>query len=349
MGRSAHLCVQALERSADERNARPRQAGPSRQPAHPGRCRARIRGYGLAMSACDCGSRIGRRVAAVRERRYGFPGEFELVRCGGCGLVRTDPQPENPLAYYPGDEYYSFKAPAPPTRRVRRRFQDAYGHSAGRRRIARATARWLSPGMPPGPPGAILDVGCGSGEFLLSLQAAGWEVHGIEVSERAVHAAHESGLEAVDAGELPDTPPGARYDVIRFWHALEHVESPAAQLEAARERLQKGGRLVLGVPNLGSLAARLSIQNWFYLDVPRHLWHFEPRTLVDLVERCGFRVESVRLESTATPVLGTIDYLAGWGERLVSSRKAWYVGLPIAVALDVLKHGDAITLIAARN
>ena len=188
-----------------------------------------------------------------------------------------------------------------------------------------------------------------SGEFLLSLRAVGWEVHGIEVSERAVEAAHRSGLDSVVAGDLLDSPADPRYDVIRFWHALEHVDSPAAQVEAAWKRLKPGGKLVLGVPNLGSLMAKLTLQNWFYLDVPRHLWHFRRRTLSDLVERCGFSVDSVRLESTATPVLGTIDYTAKWGERLVASRKAWYLGLPVAVALDAVKQGDAITLVATKS
>jgi SAM-dependent methyltransferase len=288
-------------------------------------------------------------MASVQERRYGFPGEFELLRCTRCGLVRTNPRPEDPLAFYPADDYYSYQPPSPPTPRVRARFRNAYGRDSRRRSVARTTARWLSPGMPPGPPGSILDVGCGSGEFLLSLRAAGWDVHGIEPSERAVTAARASGLETVVAGELTEAPLNGRYDVIRFWHVLEHVASPAAQLDAARERLQPGGRLVLGVPNLGSLMARLSLRNWFYLDVPRHLWHFQRRTLRDLVERCGFRVESVRLESTATPVLGSIDYMIGWGERLVSSRKAWYLGLPVAVALDAVKQGDAITLVAVKR
>jgi SAM-dependent methyltransferase len=304
---------------------------------------------GRSISVCDCGSTESRQLADVPERRYGMPGRFTLLACGECGLVRTNPQPENLAEYYPDDDYYSYRPPAPPTPRVRARFQHAYGSDRGRRAAARIAGRWLSQGMPPGPPGTILDVGCGSGGFLLALQTAGWDVHGVELSATAVEAAHRAGLDGVVAGDLVDTEPDQEYDAIRFWHTLEHVHSPRAQLDAARLRLKRGGALIVGVPNFGSLLSHVGGQDWFYLDVPRHLWHFQRRTLAELVEGAGFRVRSLRVRSTSTALLGTIDYRMHWGERLLGSRKAWYAALPVEATLDVARLGDGLELIATND
>lgn len=302
--------------------------------------------------ACDvCGSGEGTILLDTGDRRFGVPGRFALVRCGACGLVRTDPLPEDLAAHYPGGDYYSFRPPRPPGARVRERVRCAYGveepASQAGRLLGRIGRDRLTPGLPPGPPGEILDVGCGSGEFLLALREARWRPHGIETSERAVDAAHEAGLDDVRAGDLLDARfPTGRFDAVRFWHSLEHMPSPRAQLAEARRVLRSGGSLTIGVPNFASLLSRRARERWYYLDVPRHLWHFEPRTLTRLVERCGFRVTRVRSLSGATALLGTIDYLRGRRERLVGNRAAWYAALPAAVLLDWAGVGDALELTA---
>jgi SAM-dependent methyltransferase len=298
------------------------------------------------MKVCACGSEATREAGErVRERRYGMAGDFTLLTCADCGLVRTSPQPADLRSYYPDGSYYSYQPPPSPSLRVRTRFRDAYGTNGRRRRAARALGRWLSPGMPPGPPGSILDVGCGSGQFLLALREAQWEVHGVEVNESAVAAAREAGLDRVIAGQLTDLPEET-HDAVRFWHVLEHVQDPKRQLVEARKRLRPGGTLTIGVPNYRSLLSRTARNDWFYLDVPRHLWHFDRSTLRRLVESCGFRVDSVRVQSTSTPLLGTIDYRLGWGERLLKSRSAFYAALPVAAALDAAGAGDALVLTA---
>lgn len=285
------------------------------------------------------------------ERRFGLPGRFSVVRCSGCGLVRTEPPPADPAAYYPAGEYYSYAPPAPVRPMARARFRAAYDRAdaepAWRRTLARLAPGRLAPGLPPGPPGEILDVGCGSGEFLLGLREAGWTCYGIEPDAAAVAAAQAAGILGVQEGDLLEAAfPSARFDAVRFWHSLEHVPAPRAQLAEARRILRPGGALIVGVPNFGSLGSRLARERWFNLDVPRHLWHFEPSTLRRLATGCGFEVRRLRLMSGSTPLLGTVDYVRGRGERLVNSRAAWYAALPAAALLDTARLGDAIELTA---
>jgi 2-polyprenyl-3-methyl-5-hydroxy-6-metoxy-1,4-benzoquinol methylase len=293
---------------------------------------------------CDaCGSASAEPLFETADRRFGLPGRFTLLRCAGCGLVRTDPVPERPGDYYPTAAYYSYQPPPPPSPRARRRVAACYQGD----RLARWSALRLDPGLPPGPPGAVLDVGCGSGAFLRLLETAGWDVHGVELDESAVEAAHAAGLTQVQAGTLADSDhEPASFDAVRFWHCLEHVPSPRSELLRARRLLRPGGALVIGVPNFGSLLSRLARDRWFYLDVPRHLWHFERASLATLLRATGFELERMRIVSTGTPLLGTIDFVRGRGERLLGSRAAFFASLPAAVALDAVRAGDALQVVA---
>jgi hypothetical protein len=126
------------------------------------------------------------------------------------------------------------------------------------------------------------------------------------------------------------------------------VGSPRAQLAEAVRVLRPGGTLTVGVPNFAASLSRGARGHWFYLDVPRHLWHFEPVTLRRVVEASGLEVTRLAMCSTGDALLGTLDYLRGRGERLLGDRRAWYAALPVAATLDLLGRGDALWLEARR-
>jgi SAM-dependent methyltransferase len=294
---------------------------------------------------CDlCGASAGATVLEGGDRRFGLPGRFAVVRCGSCGLARTEPQPEDPGAYYPSSEYYSYAVPAvsPLTRAA---VASVYGQRAGS--AARLAARRIS-ALPPGPPGDLLDVGCGSGAMLLALEAAGWRGHGIELDEGAVRAANGAGLERVRAGDLLEAGYAeGSFDAVRFSHSLEHMRSPRAELTEARRIMRPGGRLAIAVPDFGALLRRVFGERWFFLDLPRHLWHFDRRTLPRLARETGFEVTRVRNVTASSAILGTIDYLRGRRETLTTNAVAWYAAQPAAALLDALRLGDELELIAA--
>jgi SAM-dependent methyltransferase len=302
---------------------------------------------------CDlCGSERHDRLFEAGERRFGLPGRFAVVRCAQCGLCRTEPHPVDLAFYYPGDRYYAFRPPAQPSRRMRARIRGTYGlppDGVVAATLARLAVSRLAPGLPPGPPGDLLDVGCGSGEMLLALREAGWRVRGLDVDGRAVEVARSAGL-PVDEGDLLDSGyPAGSFDAVRFWHSLEHTRSPRAQLTEARRVLRAGGTLTIGVPNFASLLSRVTRDRWFYLDLPRHLWHFDRRSLARVAAAAGFAVERVRLVSTSAPLLGTLDTLLGGRGALQDRRAVWLAVLPAAVLLDALHLGDGLELIARKR
>jgi SAM-dependent methyltransferase len=302
--------------------------------------------------ACDlCRASSYQALFQANDRRFGFPGTFTIARCAECGLTRTEPQPVDPSAFYPEDSYYSFAPPAPPSERRKIRLREAYGLPTNtdrmRRVVSRLGARRMTPGLPPGPPGDLLDVGCGSGEILLALREVGWNCHGVEVSEHAVSAARSAGLTSVELGEFPELDyPTDSFDVVRFWHSLEHVRSPRLYLSEAWRVLRPNGRLLIGVPNFASLLSRMFRGQWFYLDVPRHLWHFDAKSLSRLVSETGFQIQSVGYVTPSTPILGTFFRLLGRDGTLMERRWLWISSLPLAVLLDSLALGDGLVLVA---
>ena len=82
--------------------------------------------------------------------------------------------------------------------------------------------------------------------------------------------------------------------MVTLWHVLEHLDDPAAALDRVASWLRPRGGLLIGVPNLASLQARIGGERWYHLDVPRHRMHYTPAGLEALLRSCGFTVLAVR-------------------------------------------------------
>jgi SAM-dependent methyltransferase len=142
----------------------------------------------------------------------------------------------------------------------------------------------------------LLDFGCGSGKFLQEMNALGYQVLGVDAADSVVlHIREELDLPAL-AGDLshPDVR-ASSFDVITMRQSLEHVHDPQRTLRQARRALAAGGRLYVSVPNIDSLPFRAFGPAWYGLDLPRHLTHFTPTTLREILVRTGFRPGRVRM------------------------------------------------------
>lgn len=142
----------------------------------------------------------------------------------------------------------------------------------------------------------LLDFGCGSGRFLLDMRSRGWRVLGVDAATSVVQRIREQlGLPAL-AGDLshPDIRP-ASFDVITMRQSLEHVHDPLGTLRQAHHLLAPGGRLYVSVPNVDSLPFEVFGAAWYGLDLPRHLTHFTPKTLGEMLLRSGFRPDRIRM------------------------------------------------------
>jgi len=138
----------------------------------------------------------------------------------------------------------------------------------------------------------VLDVGCGDGSFLDALAQQGWEVNGTELSVSIAATAMERLGDRIHVGGISDAGfPQNSFDLITFWHVLEHLEDPRRALSDAERLLKPDGRIVVAVPNLTSWQAGWFKEHWLHLDVPRHRWHFSPKVLETLAHRSGLYVD----------------------------------------------------------
>ena len=182
-------------------------------------------------------------------------------------------------SYYPADYALFRTASEPSGRRPLRRIQQR-----DIQQRCRDVERLISSGR-------VLDIGCGTGEFLAALKKRGWECVGIEPSELAAcYAREQFGLD-VHSGRLEDVAlPEASFDVITLWTVVEHLHDPMIVLKLVSRLLRSDGLLVLSIPDPGSLDARWFGPSWVGFDTPRHLSLFSPKSLGLLLAQSGFKL-----------------------------------------------------------
>jgi SAM-dependent methyltransferase len=239
-----------------------------------------------------------------RDRLHNLPGEFTVVRCKTCGLMRTNPRP-NPDAivfYYP-DHYGPFqykRLGVRPGESVRSHFW---------KQAARKIAQVNDNPLPFLKPGRMLEIGCASGGFMHQMSERGWEVEGIEPSSSAAARARELGFQVFN-GSLEAAPePLAPYDLIVGWMVFEHLHEPVNSLKKLKQWSSIDGWLVISVPNAASWEFRCFQHAWYALQLPTHLFHFSPRTIRITLERGGWRVEKIFHQKNLSNFIASMGYV----------------------------------------
>jgi SAM-dependent methyltransferase len=247
----------------------------------------------IAARCAWCGGEEQRLLSAVDH----ITGEsFEIAVCSTCGRGRTEPAPADLLRYYPTG-YYGFGGI---------RFNPLVESVISTSRQARVAAILRSHPEP----GSVLDVGCGRGLMLADLARRGWRAVGVEMSDAASrHAREVLGLD-VRVGDLADCRfEAGAFDVVCFFHVLEHLRDPGEALAEARRVIKPGGRLLIEVPNFGSFQSYLAGGRGFHVDAPRHLFHFTQASLLAALERASFEPAGVTTHSFEFGYFGMLQSL----------------------------------------
>ncbi len=207
-------------------------------------------------------------------------GAYNVVKCKNCSLIYVNPQPEEAVLF----NHYEKEYFAPWLKE-----QLAARKEMWKRRLKKIQAFKKT--------GKLLDVGCGAGLFLNEAKYNGWDVYGTEVSSFAAEHVKKAFDIEIFEGELKDTNFSENFfDVITFWHVLEHTIDPLGNLIVAKRALKPDGVLIVAIPNVRNyiykilyMLIKLKREKLFSpSDREIHLYHFSANTLKRMIEKAGF-------------------------------------------------------------
>ena len=259
----------------------------------------------------------------ITVKDFSVSGEsFSLLLNEEYQILKTHPQPtlDKLGSYYEFEDYISH------TDGKRTLFEKMY-HFIKRKAI-RDKVSLINSYQPL--KGRILDIGAGTGDFLLEAKNQNWEILGIEPNDKAKRIAVGKGIKFGDTIEKLESN---SFDVITMWHVLEHVPDVEHQVAELKRLLKPSGTIIIAVPNFKSYDANHYKEFWAAYDVPRHLWHFSKTAIEKLFDKQNMNLEDIKpmwFDSFYVSLLsekyksGKMNFISGFFIGLISNVSGFF-------------------------
>jgi 2-polyprenyl-3-methyl-5-hydroxy-6-metoxy-1,4-benzoquinol methylase len=247
---------------------------------------------------------------------------FSILHCNHCCFRFTTPVPNQDEIgrYYKFNNYISHTD-------TKEGWMNQLYHFVRTKTLADKT-KWVQ-SLFTGHKGHILDIGAGTGAFAHAMQQKAWKVTGLEpdaITREKAFEIYQLHLQSTDTiFDLPEN----EFEVITMWHVLEHVHALKPYLNQCFKSLKHNGRLIIAVPNYTSFDARYYQKYWAAYDLPRHLYHFSPKSMSILLNEMGFDNVTMR------PMWYDSFYVSLLSEKYKQSGK---FGMLVAGAIGVLSN-----------
>lgn len=256
---------------------------------------------------------------------------FELEYNQELDMLVTKPVPENLNSYYESDSYISHTDSN--SSLIDKIYQTVKKYSLGKK--VKLIDNYKSDQK------RLLDIGCGTGDFLITAKNNNWKVNGVEPNENAIKKAIEKGLHI---NTVIDKLSEKKYDVITLWHVLEHLPNVPEEIKKLKNLLVEDGTLIIAVPNFKSYDAAYYKKYWAAYDVPRHLSHFSKTTIEKLFGKENMKIVKIK------PMLFDSFYVSLLSEKYKTGKqnylKAFFVGLYSNMkAIGTKEHSSLIYII----
>lgn len=212
---------------------------------------------------------------------------FAIWHCNDCTLRFTQDVPEqNAIGpYYQSDNYISHSD-------IKKGFINTLYHLVRKRTLDKKRDLIIDQlGMTKG---ELLDIGCGTGAFLNTMKTAGWGITGLEPDDTARKKANDLYSIAPQSPEKLFELKQGTYHAITMWHVLEHVHELHAYIKQLANLITANGKIFIAVPNYTSKDADIYQEYWAAYDVPRHLYHFSPESMQQLLKTYNLKITSIK-------------------------------------------------------
>ncbi len=292
------------------------------------------------MHACPvCGSKNTKFLFTNTDRMHGIPGEFGLNQCKDCNAFYLSPRPRpKSLAMYYPDDYPSHQTPDWESSGFLRDLREVLRHTVlyelyhyknykDKPRIKPSIIGkimayivfpfwWRARCSIPKSifphyihDGKALDIGCGTGSFLLILKKLGFEATGIEPSEKAGSIGRKNvGLDIKTGNLLEHKFPNNYFNLITMNHVLEHVHNPVEVLLEVKRILHPDGMITIRTPNMDSFGYKRFGKNWVPIDTPRHLIIYSRQSIAELAGKTGLKLERFTMSHAINVLYRSLEY-----------------------------------------
>lgn len=271
----------------------------------------------------------------LKTKDFSVSGEsFELHWDKDLDMLVTRPQPTNLTPYYESEDYISHTDSK--SSFTDRLYQLVKGKNLNYK--AQVIENQIHKAK------TLLDLGAGTGDFLITAQKSGFKAVGVEPNEKARQLAKEKGIELHQRLEHLS---GQKFQVITLWHVLEHLPNLEEQIKSLAGLLKDDGVLVIAVPNFKSFDAKHYKSYWAAYDVPRHLWHFSKKSISKLF--APHKLEVIKMK----PMWFDAFYVSMLSEKYRGNRwylvSAFFVGLWSNLAAIFTKEHSSLIYILKKD
>lgn len=265
-----------------------------------------------------CKNRYNNKYYKINERMFNFNESFDYLHCSKCGTLQLKSQIENISYYYP-KSYGGFVTCDQKTSFI----ENCYHRLAGiillklhtgfvRKKImVNNDYNYLRCLMDikTNKNSAILDVGCGSGEWLEKLSDIGFKnITGIDLyNVNKLKAKRKWNFISGEIFDIKDI----KFDIIVFHHSFEHMKDPVKVLTKVKELLNTNGVCIIRIPVMGKYAWKVYKENWVQIDAPRHLYLYTVKAIKYLSRQAGLSLRKVIYDS---------DEFQFWGSEVYANR-----------------------------
>ena len=264
-----------------------------------------------------CDNQSNNKMFKVKEMMFGFDDIFDYFECSKCGCLQILKIPSDVSKYYPSN-YYSFEilgnSNLNKIKRIIRIKRDKYAFAGTGiiglilNKIYPAHHFDMMIKANINIDARILDVGCGSGSLLRTLNDIGFNrLYGVDPFIKE-DIEYDNGVKIVKKHifDLED-----EFDLIMFNHSFEHISNQKETLDSVYRLLSENGKCILRIPTVSSYAWEKYNVNWVQLDAPRHFFLHSINSIKLLALNSGLILKDYFYDSTAFQFWGSEQYLRG--------------------------------------